>query len=311
MTPDEQKKMVEEIERDLERLHALYNQYFMGIEKIEPTIYRKNLDRKIYQLRSIQIQNTALRFRFQMQIQKYNTQSIYWNRVCKQIEQGTYTRHVMLAKRRVEARHGRRTQSSSPLDSALFFEEDAPPSFDIDLAELDIDLDEPFTVDRTPSRSSIPPSIPPAPPIDSIDDPFDDGPSKAAQPIPPRRPTPEKGLATLKRSISPQTSAPPVNVPGAVFSPPGAARNGNTSVPAEPSAGPARPRKASLTQEQTEAIYKKYLVAKKRCKESIDNLSYGKVAKSLQKTYDQSGAGVDFKVVIRNGKAIIKTVKAE
>ena len=42
---------LEELESRLERLRALYEQYFMGIERIEPAIPRKDIDRRIYVLR--------------------------------------------------------------------------------------------------------------------------------------------------------------------------------------------------------------------------------------------------------------------
>lgn len=38
--------------------------------------------------------NTALRFRFTMMQQRYNTYQTYWMRTCRQIEEGTYRRHV-------------------------------------------------------------------------------------------------------------------------------------------------------------------------------------------------------------------------
>lgn len=41
MTPQEQEQLVEDLERSLDRLQSLYNQYFMGIEKVEPLVQRK------------------------------------------------------------------------------------------------------------------------------------------------------------------------------------------------------------------------------------------------------------------------------
>ena len=95
------------LENKIKQAKFEYNQYFMGIEKIEPTVPRKNLDRKIRALRRERMRSTALSFRMQMQVQRYNTQCTYWNRVCRQIENGTYTRHVMLARRRSDASSGR------------------------------------------------------------------------------------------------------------------------------------------------------------------------------------------------------------
>ncbi|MEP7050199.1 MAG: MXAN_5187 C-terminal domain-containing protein [Pseudomonadota bacterium] len=90
---------LEELENRLERLRALYEQYFMGIERIEPQIPRKDVDRRIYVLRREKIRNTAKRFKLQTIISRYNTFQQYWQRICREIENGTYKRHVIRAER--------------------------------------------------------------------------------------------------------------------------------------------------------------------------------------------------------------------
>jgi len=90
---------LEELETRLERLRALYEQYFMGIERIEPAIPRKDIDRRIYVLRREKIRNTAKRFKLQTIISRYNTFQQYWQRICREIENGTYKRHVIRAER--------------------------------------------------------------------------------------------------------------------------------------------------------------------------------------------------------------------
>src|SRR5579862_5699762 len=72
----------------------------MGIERLEPAVPRKDVDRKIYALRKEQIRNTALRFRFQMILQRYNTFQSHWQRICREIENGTYKRHLYRAERK-------------------------------------------------------------------------------------------------------------------------------------------------------------------------------------------------------------------
>lgn len=89
-----------DLEVSLERLRALYEQYFLGIERIEPSIARKSVDRRFWQLKRVKVRNTARRFRMQMLVQRYNTLQQYWAKVCRQIENGTYVRHVQRARRR-------------------------------------------------------------------------------------------------------------------------------------------------------------------------------------------------------------------
>lgn len=288
MTQEEQEQLINEMEKDIDRLHALYNQYFMGIEKLEPTVVRKNLDRKINLLRREQIKNTALRFRLQMQIQKYNTQSTYWTRVCRQIEAGTYNRQVVLAKRRIESRHGNSdnhfpisetdillSQTQLGLDDTGSIELNMD-AFGTDLGSLGLDLDDPFadTLNHKGAK--------PKPPI----------PGPGIPPPPPR--TASKG-----------TPPPPQKKPGAAPPPP------------PPGQFPARapmPTLASspsLAEDHAQSLYRRYLAARKKCNEPVENLSFDTVAKSLNAKLKAEGGHVDFKVVIRNGKAIIKTVRTD
>jgi hypothetical protein len=96
---DEYEALLSELEIRLERLRSLYEQYFIGIEKLEPAVARKDVDRRFWELRRVRIRNTALRFRFQTLVQRYNTLQQYWIRICRQIENGTYSRHVRKAAR--------------------------------------------------------------------------------------------------------------------------------------------------------------------------------------------------------------------
>src|SRR5271168_2213006 len=89
--------LVGELETRLDRLRSLYDMYFMGIERIEPLVPRKDVERRLALLRKEQIRNTGVRFRFQMIIQRYNTYVTYWQRITRQIETGTFKRHVMRA----------------------------------------------------------------------------------------------------------------------------------------------------------------------------------------------------------------------
>ena len=103
MTPDELEIAVKELEDRVERLRALYDQYFMGIEKVEPLTQRKDVDRRLWILRREQIRNTALRFRLQQIVSRYNTFGMYWQRILREIENGTYKRDLARAVKRFGA----------------------------------------------------------------------------------------------------------------------------------------------------------------------------------------------------------------
>ncbi|MGE5784487.1 MAG: MXAN_5187 C-terminal domain-containing protein [Myxococcales bacterium] len=93
--------LLEDLETRVERLRSLYEQYFLGIEKIPPHVAQKDVDRRLYALRRQQIRNTARRFKLQTIIQRYNTFQQYWMRIMREIENGTYRRHVLRAERTV------------------------------------------------------------------------------------------------------------------------------------------------------------------------------------------------------------------
>ena len=91
---------LEELEIRLERLRALYQMYFLGIEKIEPQVARKDVDRRIWMMRRAQIRNTRRRFKFNTLVQRYNTYQQYWQRILREIEAGTYVRHLLKAEKK-------------------------------------------------------------------------------------------------------------------------------------------------------------------------------------------------------------------
>ncbi|MCC7541644.1 MAG: hypothetical protein IT379_35830 [Deltaproteobacteria bacterium] len=81
-------------------MRASYDQYFMGLERLVPSDARRDVDRRIRVLRTENIRNTATRFRFQQLVQRFVTYTGYWDRVTRQIEEGTFKRDVDRARRR-------------------------------------------------------------------------------------------------------------------------------------------------------------------------------------------------------------------
>ena len=180
---------IEELESRLERLRALYEQYFMGIERIEPAIPRKDIDRRIYVLRREKIRNTAKRFKLQTIISRYNTFQQYWQRICREIEQGTYKRHVIKAERiapgkmlTVAARKRLGRAAIDAMEDGVQQESAAPSA-----------PPESLRPSAPPARPA-PPSVPPAAALPG-------GPRLA----PPPKPPPKPGV----RPAKPGASAPP------------------------------------------------------------------------------------------------------
>ncbi len=82
------------IDKSMERVKALYEQYFLGIQKQPPTFIHNDLERKLRDLQQVQIRNTALRYRYATLQQKFGSYNSYWRRTLRQIEQGTYGRSL-------------------------------------------------------------------------------------------------------------------------------------------------------------------------------------------------------------------------
>ena len=135
---------VHELEERVDRLRAIYEQYFMGYEKLEPTVPRKDVDRRFVQLRKANIRNTALRFRFNVVTQKFNTYAMYWTRICRQIEEGTFKRHIQRANRRFGGPRERNDELS----------------IDVELGDFEVDMDD-FDMDAAAAEAE--PTIPPGP----------------------------------------------------------------------------------------------------------------------------------------------------
>ncbi len=190
----------------------------MGIEKLEPTVPRKDVDRRVFVLRKEQIRNTALRFRFQMLLQRYNTYQTHWQRICRDIENGTYKRHVVRAQKRFGIRRPNEPEPQAPAPETM-----RPPqrSAAEELAELDREFAPPealhdgdVTWEDEPPTATLPPKSAHLAP-ESARAPATLRPPKA----PPSRPaprTPRTGPPSSRPGgpRTPQTSAAPASQAG-------------------------------------------------------------------------------------------------
>jgi hypothetical protein len=92
-------EVLSDLEHKVDRVKILYEQYFMGIEKLEPRTARKEITRKMLEITQMNIRNTALRYRFNALHQKFGVYTTYWTRTIREIEQGTYMRSIARAGR--------------------------------------------------------------------------------------------------------------------------------------------------------------------------------------------------------------------
>lgn len=95
---------LDDVERKIERLRALYESHFLGVERRPPIVPRTELNRLMLELQQVTIRNAALRFRFQSLAQRWTLLVTYWNRTLREIESGTYRRDLQKTYRRIAAR---------------------------------------------------------------------------------------------------------------------------------------------------------------------------------------------------------------
>lgn len=97
---------LEEIDRKLDRLRVLYENFFMGVERVPPNVPRREMNRLVLELQQVQIANATMRFRFQTLLQRWVLMTTYWNRTMREIEAGTYRRDINKASRHMATRGG-------------------------------------------------------------------------------------------------------------------------------------------------------------------------------------------------------------
>jgi hypothetical protein len=81
----------------------------------------------------------------------------------------------------------------------------------------------------------------------------------------------------------------------------------------EPRTGPVKPAAPSISDANLRRLYDTYLVARKRCGESTDGLSFDSMASRIRSQVPElmqkhRAKNIEFKVVIKGGKAILKAV---
>jgi hypothetical protein len=293
-------------ETRLKRLRLLYDQWFHGLERAEPQNQRMEVDRQIAELRREQIRNTALKFRVNQLVQRYVAYSTYWQRITRQIEEGTYKRDVLRARRRFG------------LDKPEAAEQAKPDGYELD---LDIDVEaalegaeggEPGAA-AAASGSSWPPSrslaerrrareITPFALPGSEPDPSAPGGLRApSEPLP----------VTAPPKVAAQPAQRPKGAPPAV--PPQLARKPPPPAGSLMPPAPAASASNGMSDEQILNLYQRYVSARRDNRERTDNVRIETIAKTVRDMIPKlkekhAGKQIDFEVVVKDGRVALKPV---
>ncbi|WP_375769927.1 hypothetical protein NR798_03290 [Archangium gephyra] len=289
----------EAIEADLAALKVAYEFYFMGNERLPPTRAYEDLKKRLERLKASFVRNTAAKFRVQAIATKFGTYERLWQRTLQEIENGTYKRDVAKARRRVQKQAGSdkpKTLGAIELPDDDFDVEEVKPSKVPSVAPVE---PVPFR-GGVPSVAPLVPSV--APLVPSV--------APLVPPVAPVAGTPARGTAVPSiPSVAPLVPPAVPRVAPAV--PPVAARP-----PAAKPAGARPPVAASgagLSDDKLKSVYDAYVAAKRQNKEDTSKMNYDSIAATLRKQVPElmkqhNAKSVEFKVVIKDGKAVLKAV---
>ena len=301
-------ELLKDLELKIERLKVLYEQYFMGIEKMEPQVARKEVTRTMLTLQQQYIRNTAMRFKFNTMLQKWQIYITYWNRTLREIENGTYVRHLAKVKRKAE-REGRELPREMafnkvrPPSGAFNLDEDTkdsqPRFLDVDtgvagrVPKVDEELEEVWDRLTAPARPQ------PAAPA----------PAQSA-------PTPAQSApAPAQSAPAPAQSAPARPQPAPAPPPVPRASSVTTPLPRRPPPPPSAallPKIPGMSEQELRHLHQRYLDAQK-ASGAAASVKYETLVNSLAKqvpnVLSKPGVkGVRFDVTVENGKPILKAI---
>jgi hypothetical protein len=326
-------ELLDQLETLLERLRATYEQYFLGIQKLAPSQLHTEAERRVRDLAQIQIKNTALRYRYATLSQKFGAYNMYWKRTLRMIEQGRYVRDLQRIKRQAEKsgeeipeeilaampkmmRERVQRDRANVVKVAERQGKIAGPTetrasgrqpgnvhrLDEALAPDDVDLEGMFaqlTKEAEEALDAAPPIIHARAPKRDTDV------SPALPEMEPEEPTNLRPAPNATKPVRPPTPQPAPPRPRAQAAAPPGARHGT------PPPGSALGPPPGMNDDETRALYTRYLKARELCGEKNDGVTYDKLLRTLRSQStkimsDHKAKGVEFGVVIKDNKVVLK-----
>lgn len=271
------------LEAELAELRAAYEQYFLGVERHPPVARHDALKRKMQELKGRFTRQTAAKFRIQTVSARMTTFERLWDRSLKEIEAGTYRRDLNRAKRHQKERELRQKKAN------------VSGAEDLDLSDLEGDLEGGLAKAIVAASG----------PASAITSPTGVATAAAPPPPPPSIPPAAKPSVPAAPIVTPPPVRPMVT-PAFATAPPG--RPSSAQAPAAITDG--------LTDQKIKAIYDAYVMAKRRCGEDTKGLTLDSVASTLRKQVPElmkqhQAKSVEFKVVIKDGRAVLRALPRE
>lgn len=109
--PDDVEKDLNELDARLTGLKVTYDKYFLGMEKLEPVRERAEINKIVLDLSNRFIRNTGFKFRRDQLKNKFLSYCRLWDRILKEIEDGTYRGHKIKAELHEKERLARKQRA--------------------------------------------------------------------------------------------------------------------------------------------------------------------------------------------------------
>lgn len=319
-TTKELSEFLDDTAKRIDRAKVLFEQYFMGIQKTAPMQLRGDLERRIRDMTKQHIPNSRLRYKFTMLSQRFASYNTYWKRTMRQIENGTYIKHVAKVGRdairngkdvpdEILAKMPKRMRERILKDREMALKIDARKKGDVkaqkqagkvlsntrknvhtlDEADLDnVDFDSLFS-QMVGGEDLMAANVKVAATTVS---------AKTNKAKPPLAPT---HVADAKAAAAPRQGAksPPRRTP-----PPR---------PGAPSKTPPKPvpLPPGMNEREAKKLYQRYIKARKLVGEKTEGVTYGKLMRSLSKQSPKvlekhASKGVSWNVEVKGEKVILK-----
>ena len=332
--PENLEQVITELEQKLDRLRVLYEQYFLGIEKIPPTNRQRDVVRIIREIGNYHIQSSAPKFRYTALVQRFNVHRAYWARNVREIEEGTYKRHRFKVERRELARSGEKIDNAELAKRAMLqrmLGDDAVEKRRERLQEESPEAERPEYLPavqrKRRRRGKKPQLVIRGTPLAEIEKKnvalAEEVPEVETTPATSESaPVPPEQLPSANAQQPPPVATPP-KLPSSVSAPveevsvprmPTLVRRPDwDGIPQSLSNAATELKGAGLTESRARRIYDELMAARQRQGESTQNISFDRIVKSMAKQIPkvQKSHGtrdVDFQVVTKNNKTYLKPV---
>ncbi|MEN9796871.1 MAG: hypothetical protein RL653_567 [Pseudomonadota bacterium] len=340
----EANKECDAFEEEVAALKHAYEQYFLGFEKKPPLRQHEELKKRLNHFRARPHRLVAVKFRVGSLQQKFQTYERLWERTLKEIENGTYKRDVLRAQKKAKAAEPRRKAGPDVLQADGDSLEAA-----LAAAAAAVEQRTPPQLPKIPSLAGLPPvgglpKVPPAsgsfpsvPPVGGLPKvPPASGSFPAVAPagglpkVPPAsggfpavppvgglpKVPPASGGFPAVTPVGGLPRVPPASGSFAAVPPVGGLPKVPTAPPPRPTAAAAPGGGADLSDARMRAVYDAYVSAKRQGGEDTSRMSFESVAQSLRKQVPEilaktKAKSVEFKVVVKDGKAQLKAVPKE